>query len=460
VSRYLTLHAPLAAIPGARATFYDLTVENRSANDWNTSDQQPVHVSYHWLSEHGEPVIYDGARTALPQSLRAGERCRLFARVHPPPTPGRYLLEIDLVHEGVRWLDVGQRVSVECLPVTQPRAILVNRNCFSRDAIGNNIVRKLQLLREWGYAPLLLVNDFDRRLPLEDQALMLEIDRARLLDPPLDLQWAARQLWQAGLYIFDYPEYYPLLELIRDVPRGAVFFDYHGVTPPELWTSAISRANIELGVRNLRMVGYADYAIAHSEYTRTQLIDTGAIAPDRVALMPYTVSTEAFFPSEHKPALTELAPGDGPLLLYVGRMASNKRIDTLVRMAALVQPHYPRLRLLLVGDDAAPVYQEVVAAAHRLVDELGLTEHVRFTGQVCDEQLLAYYQAADVFVTASLHEGFCIPVVEAMACAVPVVAAAATALPSTVGDGGLLFEPENVEMFAARVLELLGSCSY
>jgi glycosyltransferase involved in cell wall biosynthesis len=447
-------------VPGAQATYYDVTVENRSGFDWNPGDSQPVQLAYHWLSLAGDAVVYDGARTPLPGPIPSGSSGSARVRVHPPGLPGRYVLAIDLVQEGVRWFEVDCRLHVECQPVTQPRAILANRNCFARDAIGNNIVRKLHLLREWGYAPLLLVNDFDRRLPLEDQALMLEVDRARLLSPPPDLQWAARHLWQASLFMFDYPEYYPLLELIRDVPRGAVFFDYHGVTPPELWTSAISRANIELGVRNVRMVGYADYAIAHSEYTRAQLADTGAIAAERVALMPYAVPTGAFYPAERKPALPDTPPGAGPVLLYVGRMASNKRIDTLIRMAALVKPRYPDVRLLLVGDDAAPVYQEVVAAARRLIAEFGLAEQVFFTGQVSDEQLLDYYQAADLFVTASLHEGFCIPVVEAMACAIPVVAAAATALPSTVGDGGLLFEPENAEMFAARVLELLGSRSY
>jgi glycosyltransferase involved in cell wall biosynthesis len=488
----LTPLASPAVVSGAQATFYELTVENLSGEDWTLGGPHPLHLSYHWLSERGDPVIYDGVRSPLPGLVPTGGSCRARLRVHPPALPGRYILAIDLVREGVSWFGLDCRFSVELTPVTQPRAVLINRNCVARDAIGNNIVRKLRLLRKWGYAPLLLVHDFDRRLPIDEQALMVEVDLDRMLDPPPDILWAAQHFWHAGLYIFDYPEYYPLVDLIRMTPGGTVIFDYHGVTPPELWSSALSRENLELGVRNLRLADYADLAIAHSDYTRQELIATGVIAPERVAVMPYAVSFDAFHPAIDKsyappnalhppvpapqyesgnhyspsPTVGEGAgrwgtvpPGDGPILLYVGRMAGNKRIDTLIRMAALVQKRYPNVRLLLVGDDQSPAYAEVVGAAHELIDALGLANNVAFTGQAPDEELVALYQSADVFVTASLHEGFCIPAIEAMACGVPIVAAAAAALPSTVGDAGLLFEPENAEMCAAQVIALLDSKS-
>jgi glycosyltransferase involved in cell wall biosynthesis len=456
-SARLTLHTQPAVIPHTQAIYYELTIENLSGADWNPADSHPVQLSYHWLDERGSVVIYDGTRTPLPQPLRIGECCQAQLRVHPPALPGRYILEIDVVHEGVRWFDLGYRLPVECAPAVQPRAVLVNRNCVAGDAVGNNILRKLRLLEQWGYAPLLLTSYVDRRLPLADQARMLEVDAARLLNPPPDLQWAARQFWQASLYIFDYPEYYPLIELIRVAPRGSVVFDYHGVTPPELWVGDIARDSLELGVQNCRLVEYADYAIAHSEFTRDELLATRMIDPERVALLPYAVPIDAFHPYERKPALPELMPEDGPVLLYVGRMAGNKRIATLVRMTALVKKRYPDVRLLLVGDDDAPPYREVVVEVRRLIAELGLSANVIFTGPKRHDQLPAYYNACDVYVTSSLHEGFCIPVVEAMACGVPVVASRATALPSTIGDAGLLFDPEDVDMFAEHVLALLDS---
>jgi glycosyltransferase involved in cell wall biosynthesis len=464
-SARLTLHAPSATVAGAQATFYELTIENLSGEDWSPGDQQPVQVSYHWLNAQGDPVIYDGLRSPLPATVPAGGSCLVQLRVHPPALPGRYILAIDLLREGVNWFGLDCRLPVERLPVTQPRAVLINRNCISGDAVGNNIVRKLRLLQKWGYAPLLLANDFDRRLPLADQALMVEIGPARLLDPTPDVQWAAQHFWQASLHIFDYPEYYPLADLISVAPRGAVIFDYHGVTPPELWGSAFSRENIELGLRNLRLVQHADYAIAHSEYTRQELLATGLIAPRFVTTLPYAVPIAAFYPALQPPTSPPSTPGSGdkaearpgPTLLYVGRMAGNKRIDVLIRMTALVKERYPGVRLLLVGDHTNPAYREVIAEALGLIEELALAEHVIFTGPKRHDDLPAIYNASDIYVTSSLHEGFCIPVIEAMACGVPVVATRAAALPATIGDAGLLFEPGDVAQCAAHVLALLDS---
>jgi glycosyltransferase involved in cell wall biosynthesis len=88
---------------------------------------------------------------------------------------------------------------------------------------------------------------------------------------------------------------------------------------------------------------------------------------------------------------------------------------------------------------------------------LGVADGVIFAGQVPDGELTAHYQLADVFVTASIHEGFCIPVLEAMACGTPVVGARATALPETIGPAGLTFRPEDPTDLAEKVLAILDS---
>ena len=381
----------------------------------------------------------------------------MAARVHPPPAPGRYTLAIYVLREGVDWFDPPLKLEVDCLPVTQRRVLLVNNICLAHDAVGNNAVLKLRLLQKSGFAPLLLTGYIDKRWPLDEQALMIEVDNAQILDPPPDLQWVADHFSQASLYLFDYPVYYPLVELIRIASNGPVIFDYHGVTPPDLWASQVDRSTVELGVENLRLVAYADYAIAHSDYTCQELLATGLIEPERVRVVPYAVPDDFFYPGDQPPQEPPLPAGGGAILLYVGRMAGNKRIDVLIRMVALVKEHYPDVRLLLVGDDTSLPYQQVVDAARQLIVELGLQDNVIFTGPRNHTELPFYYNACDVYVTSSLHEGFCVPVVEAMASGKPVVASAATALPWTIGDAGLLFEPGDLEAFAAHVLELLRS---
>src|SRR5690606_4778955 len=99
-------------------------------------------------------------------------------------------------------------------------------------------------------------------------------------------------------------------------------------------------------------------------------------------------------------------------------------------------------------------YVPLVAQAQALAEQLGVADAVRFTGPVSNEELAEWYAQADLFVTASLHEGFCIPVIEAMANGLPVVGSHITALPETIGDGGLTFTPEDPVDLAQKVIQI------
>jgi glycosyltransferase involved in cell wall biosynthesis len=239
-----------------------------------------------------------------------------------------------------------------------------------------------------------------------------------------------------------------------------VIFDYHGVTTPQLWNAPGAEALVE-GQRRLDLARYADYTIAHSDFTRRELIATGAVDSRRIYQMGYAVPLDRFRPGPRPPDLAARygLTADQPVLLYVGRMADNKRIPDLVRALAHIRERLPRAALLLVGDDRTTPYTQTVAQARELAGRLGVADGVIFAGQVPDEELAAHYQLADVFVTASLHEGFCIPAVEAMACGIPVVGAHATALPETIGPAGLTFRPEDPAHLAEKVLQVLESRS-
>jgi glycosyltransferase involved in cell wall biosynthesis len=172
--------------------------------------------------------------------------------------------------------------------------------------------------------------------------------------------------------------------------------------------------------------------------------------------MPYVVPLEGFQPGPRDPELVARYGLEGrPVLLYVGRMAGNKRIIDLVRALALISAQYPGTMLLLVGDDTATPYLRVVAEARAEAARLGCADQVIFTGPVDHDDLYRYYNTCDVYVTSSLHEGFCIPVIEAMACGRPVVGTQATALPETIGPAGLTFRPEDPRDLADKVLEIL-----
>jgi glycosyltransferase involved in cell wall biosynthesis len=133
-------------------------------------------------------------------------------------------------------------------------------------------------------------------------------------------------------------------------------------------------------------------------------------------------------------------------VLFVGRIIPNKRIDDLVRSFAFFQAHVRReSRLLLVGDHRG--FERYLDRLQELVRELRADEVV-FTGQVDDDELYAYYRLADVFLCLSEHEGFGVPLQEAMLFGLPVVAYDAGAVRETLRGGGLLLRDKGPELVA------------
>src|SRR5205807_4923627 len=140
-------------------------------------------------------------------------------------------------------------------------------------------------------------------------------------------------------------------------------------------------------------------------------------------------------------------------LLFVSRMAPNKRIEDLLKVFAIYRRAWDRdARLFVVGRPDTGTYAE---ALQRFAGRLGV-EEVHLAGRVSDAELAAYYAGADVFVSMSEHEGFGLPWVEAMAFGVPVIAYAAGALPETVGNAGILFTQKRYEDLAALVDGVVG----
>ena len=145
----------------------------------------------------------------------------------------------------------------------------------------------------------------------------------------------------------------------------------------------------------------------------------------------------------------------GPVVLFVGQLLPHKRPDLLVQLAHVLSTyHEPSAQVVLVGNARLEPYRKALI---RYIEELNLG-NVWITGPVSTAQLVAFYEAADVFVTMSEHEGFCIPLVEAMGFDVPVVARAHGAIPETLDRAGVLLPAEaGPELACEAVLDLLGS---
>lgn len=232
--------------------------------------------------------------------------------------------------------------------------------------------------------------------------------------------------------------------------------NYHNITPAELlaaWEPEVGR-QVALGRSQLgALAPQSKLAICDSAFNETELRAAGY---QHTTVVPLLIDVTAAAPAPDPTVAAELrrAKRDGGAdLLFVGKVAPHKAPHDLVRMlAALHALGEPRARLHLVGSPLGATYARALA---RFVDRLGLDTTVKLTGSVSPAALEAYYQAADVFVCASDHEGFCVPLVEAMGHRLPVVAYGAGAIPETAGQGALVLETKQPVVFAAAVQRAL-----
>jgi glycosyltransferase involved in cell wall biosynthesis len=450
--------ADLPLLPRVRLT-------NRGTVAWPNAGAYPIHLAYHWLRPDGQVAVWEAVRTALPHPLPPGGSAELELHIEPPPGPGRYLLALDLVEEGVGWFSMqgvpwlAVPVEVAPGPANPPRAAIIGALCPPHDAVGNVMLDHLRFFEARSYQARIFVEHLDPRQPRELRRRMLRISHDELRHAPAsELTRRAREFFfSADIYVFHFPLPYALFEAITLVERGVVLVDYHGVTPRHLWDGAEHDSFYAAVDRQMGLFRHADYLIAHSGFTRAELLAARVAAPERIYQMGYAVPLERFHPGPKPAYLLErygLRP-EQPVLLYVGRFATNKRIEDLVSALARVRQALPDTALLLVGDDRAPAYAPVAARVRAHAAALGVSAAVIFAGMAPDAELPDHYRLADVFVTASVHEGFCIPVVEAMATGVPVVGADATALPETIGDAGLTFAPGDAAGLAEHVLRIL-----
>jgi L-malate glycosyltransferase len=218
---------------------------------------------------------------------------------------------------------------------------------------------------------------------------------------------------------------------------------HHNITPPEYFVGydpemaricALGRA--ELGT----LAGRVDLGLADSEFNRREL---EALGFARTGVLPIYLDFRRY--RERPSPVLGGVLGDGCTnLLFVGRVAPNKRHDDLIRLAAYWKRFIsPDVRLVLVGK--LPRRRHYFDALQAFFYELGFTAgEVVFTGHLDHDDLLACYASADVFVSMSEHEGFGVPLVEAMLMGVPVLAYSSTAVPDTLGGAGLQFTEKDL----------------
>ncbi len=202
-----------------------------------------------------------------------------------------------------------------------------------------------------------------------------------------------------------------------------------------------------------RIAAAADRIVAASQMERHHLVGHHATDASRVAVVPCGVDTDLFRPGAGAEARAALGLDGRAVVLYVGRIAPIKGLDTLLDAVARLRDGGRALRLIIVGGDADEPLDGHEAELRRRVERLRLGDAVRFVGAQPQATLRAYYVAADVTVLPSYYESFGMVALEAMACASPVVASRVGGLATTVRDGvtGFLVPDGDVAALAARL---------
>ncbi len=184
-----------------------------------------------------------------------------------------------------------------------------------------------------------------------------------------------------------------------------------------------------------RIVARADRIVAANAVERAELVRHYAADPSRIAVIPCGVDARLFAPGDAAAERAALGLGEAPLLLYVGRLAPIKGLDTLFDAVGLLHRRGIAARLLIVGGEADEPLDGHEARLRAQIDRLGLRDAVRFVGAQPQETLRAYYVAADALVLPSYYESFGMVALEAMACGTPVIASRVGGLTTTVRDG-------------------------
>ena len=224
---------------------------------------------------------------------------------------------------------------------------------------------------------------------------------------------------------------------------------------------ARSAAELEPLVRveeETRIVSDADRIVAANVVERAELLrDYGAHA-SRIATIPCGVDTDLFTPGDRAEARRRLGLDDRPVLLWVGRIAPIKGLDTLLDTVARLREAGRDMRLLVVGGEADEPTNGHETSLRQRIARLGLVDSVRFVGPQPQSVLPLYYAAADVTVLPSYYESFGMVALEAMACGSPVIASRVGGLVTTVRDGvtGFLVPDGDVEALAERIETLVG----
>jgi len=273
----------------------------------------------------------------------------------------------------------------------------------------------------------------------------LDVDSLLAGSAPLSATLSA-----ADLLILDFTSAHAICDLAGRTAAPLILC-YHGLTPPDLVDSPAYRAAYDQAVEQLGALRRPDLLVTESCFIRREYERLSGTTAARCEVVPAFGCTQPWA-GEPPPA----TPGRRLQLLSVGRLMPHKNIETAIEALAVLRDRGVPARLRHIGggvDDVARAYRGRLEA---LAARLDVGADVEFSGRVSQRELDRALATCDGLVHPSLHEGFSLPAVEGLVHGRPVFAAAIGALPETLGDAGLFFDPFDPAALATAVAEYFG----
>ncbi|MGI8734781.1 MAG: glycosyltransferase family 4 protein [Pyrinomonadaceae bacterium] len=326
------------------------------------------------------------------------------------------------------------------------RIAILSPSMFSGDAVSNDVLGMYAALSGQGYDVRIFSEGWTISTPKVWPAHTIKgflKDRADVLIYHYSRGWA------------------PGLDLVRDQKYRTVI-KYHNVTPPEFFASYSSdyARMCQDGREELGPISQAncELYLSDSAFNMRDVLAAG-VSESKCFVVPPFHHIDQIVALEPDASVSKAFEDGQTNICMVGRVAPNKGHPALIEaFTAYHRDYNSHSRLLIVGKEETRLgkYSRLL---REMVKRLGLQGHVVFTGGVSDQALKSCYLASRAFMITSEHEGFCVPLVEAMALRLPIVAYASSAITDTVDNVGLVWEERNPYLLAESIHSIVGDQS-
>lgn len=323
----------------------------------------------------------------------------------------------------------------------KPRVIQLVSSLNYGDAVGNEVMAFKSLLREAGYVTEIFAETIHKRIP-----------------PNMAVKFKKMpKLNETDIVIYHFSSQCGLFEEVKKL-KCKILLRYHNITPPSFFHGYDIDAEkaTSAGLNQVReLKDYISACIPVSEFNKNDLIEMGYNCPMKV--IPILIRFSDYDQMPNQSVIDRYSDGITNVL-FVGRIAPNKKIEDVISSFAEYKKTYDKsARLFLVGSfNEEDKYYKMLTKHIRKLN----VNDVIFPGHIAFDEVLAYYHIADVFLCLSEHEGFCVPLAEAMYFHVPIVAFDSSAIASTLGGSGVLLKSKEPSVTAEALNSILFDSKY